>query len=373
MAAAQTAFANGATSINLSPNGCLVYSRSFSGTTVTYEDIHINHGYRTVQWNHSGNTSTGHYDLDVDGYMERTVNVTRGTTQTTEVITDYDPTTHIAKYRKTITRDTLFHILLEKADSKGVFHQIGKWDQDLTVETLAPTSPDASEATSPRAPNTACTTDQCNGMKQKLNAAFQQGLDCMAKHKAYGLEHALIDAFFRTPVDVKCVSIPPKNGYTVLAHTMQAFPWPLSLNPTAWIQVNSDIFCDMSDTDQLATLFHESMHLLYPDHEPNQEHDSRRTKVDPFYACAQMCFHPEDSSQCECATCLATTKCDERCSSFKMCADDFGAWCPCPINSRWYSSCTQCLIECPSGLACFGYSYCDPQPGDCNTAETCPP
>jgi hypothetical protein len=109
---------------------------------------------------------------------------------------------------------------------------------------------------------------------------------------------------------------------------------------------------------------------------PEQEADPRRADVDRMYACQDLCFKPPGSvTQCACATCLDTNKCDPRCDmslGFQMCPDDQGAWCPCLTRLQWYPKCSDCLAGCPSGLACFGFSTCIPVNKGLCKPRTCP-
>jgi hypothetical protein len=159
-------------------------------------------------------------------------------------------------------------------------------------------------------------------------------------------------------------------------------PWPLDLFPHVTIRVNQDLFCGLGDTPnfskQLSTLFHEFMHLDIPKHDSDQEIAPNRANVDQIYACQELCFKPHNAvTQCSCATCIGTTKCDPRCSTnpplgFLTCSNDFGAWCPCPTRLKWYPTCSDCLVGCPSGLFCGGYHFCLPvNKGRC-MLTTCP-
>jgi hypothetical protein len=55
-----------------------------------------------------------------------------------------------------------------------------------------------------------------------------------------------------------------------------------------------------------------------------------------------------------------------------VCQETCSYKCPCPSGSnagKAFATCLECLEVCPSGLACFGYSYCEPIGSNC---PTCP-
>ncbi|MCL5951835.1 MAG: peroxiredoxin family protein, partial [Chloroflexi bacterium] len=99
----------------------------------------------------------------------------------------------------------------------------------------------------------------------------------------------LLHAYLRSGVKVQCFDIAPTNGHAPLAETLTTFS-PF-MDPT--IIVNRNAFCDYDDARQLATLFHESMHLDVPYHDPDQRLADNNTDVDRFYACALLCFARE--------------------------------------------------------------------------------
>jgi len=378
--AARAALEGGADNLFLSPNGCLRYSRVVSGGFVTHEEMLI---YYTpvMVWDHTPAQSIGQEDGDLDGFFERRIEATRGATVNDDrlVISSYSPSTQALAARITSTRTAdVIHVLEEQANASGTLVPVAKYDRGLWVDTLAPQSPHTTARTSADVQAAPCSPLDCSQdtLRKKFDDAVNQGLQCLHRNKAYDLEHRLTSALFRDPVNLACESIPPRPEGKVLARTSQAWPYPLDLFPHATIAVNQDEFCGLGATEQLAVLFHESMHLENPNHDPNKETASDRDQVDQFYACQKFCFNPPQSvTQCSCATCLETSKCDARCDTalgFQTCSDDFGAWCPCPTRLRWYRSCTECLTECPSGLGCSFFSSCLPvNKGRC-TPTTCP-
>lgn len=378
---AQAALAAGADEVALTPGGCMRYRRVLSGGFVISETISVR-GMPTLRFEHTAAQSTGWQDTDLDGFFEWQIAATRGATVDDDrvEITDFSPSTRLPTDRKTYTRTgDVIHVLIEQADGSGVLRPVASYDQDLWVETLAPRLALDGERISVSSPTAPCSATDCSDavLQRKLQDAVDQGLQCLHGKKAYDLERRLTAHLFRSGIRLRCAAIPPHpSGEDVLAHTLTPLPFPLDLNPHALIEVNRNAFCDLTLARQLATLFHEFMHLENHDHDPNKEISSNREDVDQPYACARLCFGPpSDVTQCACATCLGTTKCDSRCDrslGFQACSDDFGAWCPCPTRLRWYRTCAECLSGCPSGLACFGFHYCVPvNRGRC-TPTTCP-
>jgi hypothetical protein len=224
----------------------------------------------------------------------------------------------------------------------------------------------------------ACTPADCDPatLKDKLRMAVDQGLVCLHGKGATDLEMRLTHAYMNNKIVVKCGKLGTSMGRTRLATTLTPLPFPLDLDPHGEIVINEDAFCGLGGSDQLATLFHEMTHFDDPSHIPEQEVAPNRADVDRMYACQDLCFKPPSSvTQCACATCLNTTKCDPRCDmslGFQMCPDDFGAWCPCLSRLKWYPKCSECLAGCPGGLGCFGFSTCIPDNKGLCMPKTCP-
>ena len=286
--------------------------------------------------------------------------------------TNFSPSTRLPLDRTTYTSDgTTVTVLLERADDSGNLQPLQQFTKPLATDAVALQS----EGT--------CSPDQCDPAQllSQLHAALDQGVACLRDNNENALADRLMIEALRNAPTVSCASLGVKQGRPVDATTLPPFPawlgfmnW-LSHRP---VQVNQDSFCTYSDQEQLGLLFHELMHLDIPHHEPEKEIAPNRDQVDQIYACQAFCFKPHSAvTQCTCAACLQTNKCDDRCSTsqgFLTCGDDFGARCPCPKGPdflRWYPTCLDCLIACPSGTACFGYHFCFPEKGAC-TIQTCP-
>jgi hypothetical protein len=373
--AAQAAIAGGALQAALSPQGCYQYQVTMSGGVKTSERF-IYNGNTVLSFQHTGNTSTGIQDDNGDGVPEWRTDATRGAvaTQNQLVTSKYD-TDGSPVERRTYTYPTgTLHVVYEETNDSSGLQPRGQYDaQPYEAAQESPSTPVSAAAVT-------CSASQCdpNNLRNLLNQAFDQGLQCLYNNNARGLANRIIAAFYENPINIQCASIPPVNGFQVRAHTIQPFPYPLDLNPHATIEVNQDFFCSLSPAEQLSTLFHEVMHLLIPEHDPNKEAAAASGDhgADQLYACEDLCFQPHASTtQCACATCLETTKCDQRCATslgFQTCSDDFGAWCPCLARLRWYPSCTACLSGCSSSLACFGFSFCVPANRHRCSPVTCP-
>ena len=175
---------------------------------------------------------------------------------------------------------------------------------------------------------------------------------------------------------MNCEKLGTRMGRPRLATTVPPMTFPFNFDAHGAITIGEEAFCALDPREQLGILFHEVSHLDDPAHVPEQEAAPNRADVDRMYACQDLCFKPPNAvTQCACATCLNTSKCDMRCDQslgFQMCPDDLGAWCPCPTRFQWYPTCSTCLAECPSGLGCFGFSSCLPVNKGLCSKRTCP-
>ena len=376
--AARAALATGATQVSLSPGGRLQYRRLITNGVVTFEEIQ-DLERPAVRWTHSDTQSILEEDYDGDGFFERRSVATRGmmVEEWRLGVTSYDsaaqPVEHMAY---TFTRMNT-HIEEQQPDDSSSLKIVNKYDRPLESVTLARTeSPSRLAAT--HAATGCC--DPAN-LRELFQSGVDRGLQCLHRNGATDLELRVTKGLFRYIGGVRfgCASLGKKGGLTVLAKTWPPILYPV-INRDVLIEVNHDPggFCSLSRNDQLAVMFHEATHLddELRSHDPNKELARNRDEVDRTYACTALCFSPADTvSQCTCATCLGTTKCDARCEQgkgYQSCPDDFGAWCPCLRRLRWYPSCAECLAGCPSGLFCSGFKFCIPVNKGLCTARTCP-
>ncbi|HEU5013887.1 MAG TPA: hypothetical protein VFT66_15310 [Roseiflexaceae bacterium] len=367
--AARVALAGGATQVALSPGGRLQYSRTLSNGTVTSEEMR-DQGVVVMRWTIGDPQSVGEDDADKDGFFERRSVVTKGATaeEWQVVITHYDPATQQPTEQQTQTRSggATIDIVVEQADDTGALQKVNEYSVPLESITLLKSNGTLAAAR----PSATCSAADCDpaAIRQKFNDAVNRGLQCLHNKGATDFENRITRSLFRypEPINFACASLGTHGGQTVLASTTLPFPYPLDLLPNATIEINQDAFCNLSPDQQLQTLFHEATHLddELSRHDPNREVAPNRNGVDRSYACGALCFNPPGAvSQCTCATCLGTTKCDARCATslgYQTCPDDFGAWCPCLSRLRWYPSCSDCLAGCTGSLGCFGINYCVP-------------
>jgi hypothetical protein len=367
MEAAAAALAGGATDVMLTPDGIWRYQRTTAAGTRT--DKLLVSGKEVLVFEHMGDRSVGRQDADGDGVFEweteamRSASPTEGRVTTTR----YTGNPRVPSERTTYTRmGDMVTVALEQSDA-GALKKVREFTKPLETDRAGATIAQAG-----------CTPADCDpaALKDKLRMAADQGLVCLHGKGANDLEMRLTNAYMNNKIEVKCGKLGMSMGRQRLATTLTPLPFPLDLDPHGEIVVDDTAFCGLGATDQLAVLFHELTHFDDPSHVPEQETDPRRADVDRMYACQDLCFKPPSSvTQCACATCLNTTKCDKRCDTslgFQMCPDDMGAWCPCLSRLKWYPKCSDCLANCPSGLACFGISTCVPvNKGRC-TPATCP-
>lgn len=371
MEAAAAALAAGGTDVPITADGSWRYRRTVTGGVRTSDRLVVQ-GRELLIYEHSGSRSTGKEDADGDGFFEWRIEATRGAsaTQGSVQITRYTPSTDSPTERTTYTRQAdKVTVAVEQYDATAsALKKVREFTKPL--ETDQQPQPTVAQGT--------CTPAECDpaALKAKLRQAADQGLVCLHSKGATDLEMRLTAAYINNKIEMHCEKLGTRLGRTRLATTLNPLPFPLDLDPHVSISVNEDAFCALAPPDQLAILFHELTHLDDPSHVPEQETAPNRADVDRMYACQDLCFKPPSSvTQCACATCLNTTKCDSRCDAklgFQTCPDDLGAWCPCPTRLQWYPSCSSCLAGCPSGLGCFGFSFCVPVNKGLCTPRTCP-
>jgi len=212
-----------------------------------------------------------------------------------------------------------------------------------------------------------CSADQLATLNSALDHAFRVGIECLKQYSDPSLLLEMMFQFMARDIGFTCGSITSQSGNCAYA---KANVNATSLqNPSLPIQitVNNTAGCDffsLSDYGQAQVLWHEMLHQNFGPHNPNYK--SNR-EFDPVYSCTQLCFGASDAdpsllTKCGCATCLRTSKCDPRCSVFEDCnSNQLGFVCPCPTGpnaGKLFPTCTQCLVTCPSGLGCFGFSTC---------------
>jgi len=243
------------------------------------------------------------------------------------------------------------HVVWEEdTEEGGWFTTVADFDastSDIYSRTLPiPFTSVRSERVGQASPAGACSGDQLNLIKQRLAEGVQQGMSCMYGHGRPDLAVKLAHNYATRKLLISCESCTDQAQITV---------WP---DPTMPVVLTvCDPFFNGDANWQRSTLFHELEHLSEPPHDPTIEDQAgdKNWEVDPVYACESMCFNP-GATKCSCATCLKTKVCSSRCSGLEECNPQLGAKCLCPSRQKWYDTFALCAVQCPSGIACFGYT-----------------
>jgi hypothetical protein len=368
--AAWAALAGGATSVNLSPNGCIAYARSVDNGLVTSEKLTYA-GQLALSYTRSPAGTTGQGDFDLDGYFEWAYSVVRGDTPSGDqaTIAVSSPATKQVVSQKTYTWTSadLIHVIIEEADSTGALHKTREYDTPRAQ--ASPASGLVGHVLF------AVTTSGCtpaedallrNTLRQAMDGLpglpLSGGLVCLHHLGAGTAEKRLIAAYAGHDVVITCDS-----SLGAIAQYDGAGWFDTG---TVDLQVNPTKFGALNPSDQVRTLFHEMLHEL-GEHDPEIVKALRVDEIDPTEACAQTCWPTSLTTQCSCATCLHTNICDPRCAAFKPCNPDMGFTCPCPPGV-YYTKCSDCLADCPSGLFCAFHGTCNGISVSCSDAATCP-
>jgi hypothetical protein len=380
--AAWAALAAGATSVNLSPNGCIAYERIVDNGLVTLEKLTYA-GQLALSYTRTAAGTTGQGDFDLDGYFEWAYTVVRGDAPLGDqaTIAVSSPTTRQVVSQKTYTWTSadLIHVIIEEADSSGALHETREYD----APRLQGSPPRGRGVTVPFTVTTSgCSAADDALLKAALRTAMDGlsgkpltgGLVCFHRLGASDIEKRLTAAYAGHDVVITCDTSLTGGDIGKYDGTgwFDTGTVNISVNPTRFDALDADA--------QVLTILHEMLHEL-------GEHDSeikntpglRIDEIDPTQACAITCapttLRPSSpATKCSCATCLHTNICDPRCASFLPCKPDMGFQCPCPTSGAYYleTQCSICLADCPSGLACSGYSYCKGISVSCGDAATCP-
>lgn len=355
--AARAALAAGVNEGPLSPNGCVRYRRQLDATGRVVSQAIIHSGMTVLVWNHSATQSTGARDLDRNGCPNWRSTVRRGASVNNDnAVREYlADATGKAVARETYTRtNDVVHVTLEEADSTGTLRTVAKFD--TTPFEDAPLGAGAALAPSSLVTTSGCTPEQAQRLKDRLRDGVATGLTCMQHFQGADIATDVEFNYTFRPIVIKCAALPANVAARVSNRSFY--------DPTIDIEisVNQDrFFTELSDYEQGKVLWHEMLHLHFGPHNKKARSLSRFDEYDPTTACEDLCFGPNDVTKCKCARCLKTTKCDQRCSLYQECDSNIGYICPCPSGPnafRYFDTCTDCLVTCPSGLACFGFSRC---------------
>lgn len=381
--AARSALDAGSTAVLLSPGGCARYSRTVVAGRTTHEEVTIN-GVVVLAWDHTATQSTGQRDADRDGFFEWRSTVDRGPAGEflRSVVTEHAPATGTLLRRETYTSaGGTVNVLWEEADEAGVLRIVASFDADPFEE--APTENNAFGRVSANGEDgagavgvaaistTGCSPQQDDQLKARLRHAINVGLICMSHYGATSIQLNMMFHYVARDIVIKC-DVLPSN----VAARLDRNSW-LDPESEVLITVNNDgFFTRLNEYEQSKTLWHEMLHNHFGPHNKKARQLPRFEEFDKTEACEDLCFGPDPTTKCSCARCLGTNMCDQRCRIHQECDPQMGAICPCntgPNANRVFATCTDCLVTCPSGLGCFGFSTCIPIDVSCNTTPaTCP-
>jgi hypothetical protein len=328
-------------------------------------------GKIVLQWDDDGQKAHGQRDRDLDGIFEWDALVDRGTTddEQTAIIT-IDPLRdgHVAR-RATYTRaGDVIHVEIEAIDdATGELSSSSSFDTQLYQQ---------SDLVIPPTPGTGpgdCTPEQAKQAADAMKKGFNRGAGCLAS-MAPDLVAQLTSETTKHGIKLTCKPLTPSplepaDGKVIAQLNKWWDSWihgGSADNPVE-IFINPDNFFDpdlvATELEREQTLWHELLHDAMGEHDGIDVGDpDKRALADPVYACASLCFDPK-ADRCNCAACLATNKCDPRCTPFPDCPKPRHlAECKChdPDKQRWFeaddlsvalSDCEK--SNCKSGLLCF--------------------
>jgi hypothetical protein len=348
--AARAALEAGANEVNLSPGGCLTYRRTLENGVATFEELSAN-GKPVFRITRQQNTENYMRDGDQDGFFEVQATRTTGSNPNTLLVAEtLSPATQQVVRRERRTKATstaVVRVVIDHDSGSGLRRSA---EYDATPESYA-------SAPAIAADSRACTSDELSKAKDLLKQCMDNGPPCLDRHGLTGLG-AELRYFNSQGVKFNCTddsnsataeaTDAPEKGIFEGSPTILINPFKLEKNLG-------------TDFGRAGTICHELMHYSALGlHNPADLLSPRSRELDPVSACETICFNPPDiATKCHCATCLGTDICDPRCSPYLDCDPDMGARCPCFWNQKWYPKLSECLADCPSGLLCFGFSFCE--------------
>jgi hypothetical protein len=390
--AARAALAAGATKVTLDPGGCVYYSRTSRGGTLTHEEITFS-AKPVLTWDHTGAQSTGRRDGDQDGFFEWQASITRGPTpdEVRTEVAEFSPAGHTLVRRSTYSGAAdRVRAVIEEIDASGSLKVIAMFDVDPEEEATLRDRPDAGVLmpTTTYSPSSAarrltavaadistpgCNDTQAAQVREALRHGMSVGLGCLKENGATELQLHMM--FHYVARDIRIICGATKNPEADASLRRESW---LDVTTPVIITVNTrpDKFFSRDETTRAQTMWHEMIHAQHGPHDKKLKGSGRYEELDPTEACEDLCFGSDPITKCSCARCLGTTDCDRRCQRYLDC-DQFTYICPCPVGQnafRSFETCSACLAICPSGLACFGYHTCIVRRvTGCSTySETCP-
>ena len=368
MRAGLAELAAGATTANVSPQGCIQVHQGFTNGEVVARSFTIN-GKKVSDWLRTHKQWAGYRDSDLDGFYEwRSVTV-EGDTPDERVTTvlEYSPTTMLVTRRTTLTTTAAgVHVKREAREDSGAITLLDEYDAPLLEEVALGADELPPSDAAGVDPTATCEGNPCN--PEQIKARMEEGvnfaLQCFGDLGERGV--AMYEAAFNTlarQMTVRCASIPGDTQANIGG-------WD---DPQGILRVTVDPakFCELDEGQRAWLMFHEILHpALQFSHNPAVKNLplAQRNQIDRLYGCVALCYtHKGVATKCMCAQCLDTVTCDPLCAAFNS---DCGATCPCPaMNNKYYSTCNECLAGCPNGLTCKGYLTCTPV----GQSSSCPP
>ena len=404
LAAARNALAAGATTVKLSPLGCVSYKRTLVSGRITHEEMTFD-GTPAVLWDHTATRSKGRRDLDQDGFFEWRATTQRSSwiaTDASTVMSEFVPATQALVGRQTYARTgSVVHTKIEEADASGAMQVVAEFDTGLTE---ASTHFDEAAAEGPylAAAAVKCTAGQLKKIKAAFKEASRKGLECLRRHGRWDLAFSIgLDMAVKAP-RYTCTPKPELpdgtfeaasiNGPAVQANWMGT---KVQINansaPNGFFTEDNGISIEQRPLDARAsTLFHEMSHIsLGPG---SKDHSGNNREADNVWACEDICFDtaedPWTPTKCQCAICLETRTSDTRCDSFRDCeggpcpAENLceGVCCPGPCAPEVGVSCCPALRICTDAqnneTCCPSNQQCIESIGDsrfcCSAQKACP-
>jgi hypothetical protein len=338
--------------IALSPNGCVRYARTLQGNgDLAFERLTL--AGRTVsEATHTASGSSARADHDDDGFFEWRATLVLGTDPEIDIeISELDPGTGAVVMREQrTTRGGVIHVVIEH--DGAVVNQF-----DTPAEQDADLAWAIAEAIQ-RAPGP-CSTDRFFRYWNQLTQCMDRTTKCLTANGRKKLTNELLKLV--TKVQIVCDDEPNYSGY---ARALDASMSPLPTRPRISIPPRFD---GLAENLQKSTLCHEVMHYSSLGLHDLAIPERRRGELDPVNACEYICADENPlapPTKCQCATCFGVPPCHKLCEKYRDC-ERMGALCPCPQRHRWYPTLTDCLVDCPSGLACFGYQKCFAYDAEC--------
>lgn len=346
--AAHAALAGGATTADISGDGCIVLRRMTAGAETIDEVVYD--GVVSRRWRLGPTMVIGDADDDGDRAFDWHAEITLGPTEASRMVIDATHAASRTARRETYTLSadaTTIHVRIETDRATGTLTLESEFDiprlQDQSVTGPAP-------GTGPGS----CNATQAAEYQQAMEDAIADALMCAQDVGWSGLASFLTHTVPTRGIELRCADVP---GRCAEIDIWSSITSTLGLGSSRiGISVNPGLIstaaCGGSPSN---VMMHELMHAFVGAHDPYEDFSSPASKRhDRSYACTAMCTDPM-ATKCECASCLRTDICDPRCSRFRECTDpDQGGWCLCLFNRRSYPAYSTCLAECPSGLACFG-------------------